>query len=154
MSLESSIMHIAKLIARDNSRDPSTKVGAVIANGWELIGWGYNKLVHGAGDYSEHETREYKLDHTIHAEMDALIFMDRSKMTADTTMYVTMFPCIRCATHIVAAGIRKVVSFDIPPGDDPKLNEWRESAKKSKKLFDSAGVEVQYLERSEFFGEG
>jgi deoxycytidylate deaminase len=46
----------------------------------------------------------------VHAEMAALMDAARRGISvADSTLYVTTFPCHHCARHIVAAGIKRVV---------------------------------------------
>ena len=53
--------------------------------------------------------KQIKLDHTIHAEMNALLFSrcDVSGMTLYVWPYA---PCVRCAVHIIQAGIGRVVA--------------------------------------------
>jgi len=49
----------------------------------------------------------------VHAEMAAITDAARRGVSiANTTMYVTTFPCHLCAPHIVAAGVRRVVYIE------------------------------------------
>ncbi|MBZ5528867.1 MAG: deoxycytidylate deaminase [Acidobacteriia bacterium] len=49
----------------------------------------------------------------VHAEMSALVDAARRGVSvADSTMYVTTFPCHECARNIVAAGIARVVYIE------------------------------------------
>ena len=51
---------------------------------------------------------------SIHAEMDALLTLVRNgiKLTDNSTLYSTTYPCHNCARHIVAAGIQRVVYLE------------------------------------------
>lgn len=51
---------------------------------------------------------------SIHAEMDALFSLVRNgiKLTENSTLYSTTYPCHNCARHIVAAGIQRVVYLE------------------------------------------
>jgi len=50
----------------------------------------------------------------VHAEMDAIVQLARidGKVTLDSTLYCTTYPCHSCARHIVAAGIKKVIYIE------------------------------------------
>ncbi|MBV6415513.1 MAG: tRNA-specific adenosine deaminase [Steroidobacteraceae bacterium] len=74
-------------------------VGAVIVRGDTVIGEGCNRPI---------EAR----DPTAHAEIEALRSAGReagSYRLEDTTLYVTLEPCLMCAAAIVHARVRRVV---------------------------------------------
>jgi len=49
----------------------------------------------------------------IHAEMNALAYMARTnESTEGAILYVTMSPCLNCAKHLLAAGIKKVIYLE------------------------------------------
>lgn len=127
------------------SKDPSTKVGAVIAHGKLQVSQGYNGYpTYVGGDEAEDE-REVKYGKIIHAEMNALIFMKNATLFDMLTLYTyPMLPCHRCAPHMIQAGISKIVA---PYSDNER---WVDSIEKSKEMFDDAGIkviEVIYNER-------
>lgn len=121
------------------SKDPSTKVGCVIADiDNRIMGIGYNGMPRGVSDENL-DDRDYKYARTVHAEMNALLFMNPSPIKA-LTMYVwPMPPCSRCAGPIIQAGISMVVS---PPAGE----RWAESCWIGLDMFDQAGVFVKELE--------
>lgn len=120
------------------SKDPSTKVGSVIVDPetQRIISLGYNGFPRGVADTPERlELRETKYDLVINAEMNALQFAERSVKRC--TLYVyPLPPCIRCATQIIQAGIKRVVA----PSSWPE--RWNDSMTKAFDLFDEAYVEV------------
>lgn len=96
------------------SKDPKTKVGAVIANDQrQVLSIGYNGFPRGVKDLaSRYEDRSTKLMYVAHAERNALdnAFVD----VRGATLYSTLCPCNECAKSIVQKGIRRVVSFAPP----------------------------------------
>lgn len=89
------------------SKDPSTRVGAVIADGRQrVVSVGFNGPPRGTDD-STVSDRDRKLLRTLHAEENAILFAQRD--LAGCTIYVTHPPCAHCAALIVQAGIGRVV---------------------------------------------
>lgn len=97
-----------------NSKDPSTKCGAVILRPTDgsIVSTGWNGLPPGIDDAPERlHNRETKLMITLHAEENALL---RAREPVDGyTMYVWPFqPCAHCAAVAIAKGIRRIVTID------------------------------------------
>lgn len=93
------------------SKDTNTQVCAIIVDArHHAVSDGFNGFPHGLLD-EEHRIKDkkFKLDHTIHAEMNALLFSrcDVSGMTLYVWPYA---PCVRCAVHIIQAGISRIVA--------------------------------------------
>jgi dCMP deaminase len=79
------------------SKDPSSQVGAVITDGNRIVSLGYNGFAAKVKDAEERlGDRETKLQLTIHAEENAMIFAKRD--LRGCTVYVTHPPCPRCAS--------------------------------------------------------
>src|SRR5664280_2545750 len=80
-------LDLAKHIAQW-SKDPKTKVGAVIVDEDNIIlGIGYNGFPRGVQDYSErYNDRDTKLKYVVHAELNAILNTNRS--VKDATIYV------------------------------------------------------------------
>lgn len=129
------------------SKDPSTKVGAVIVDPetQRVISVGFNGFPRGIQDNAERLLlRETKYDLIIHAEMNALQFAERS--VKGCTLYVyPLPPCIRCATMIIQSGIKRVVSSAAWP---TKWGHWKNSIAKSVQLFNEAEVECSWQQIS------
>lgn len=100
------------------SKDPSTKVGCVIASpDRRVVSTGFNGLPSGVEDSLERLTdRDLKYEMTVHAERNAIISARRD--LTGCRLYVTLRPCSVCAAMIIQAGIAEVIA---PPCEDPRL---------------------------------
>jgi len=119
------------------SKDPSTKVGAVIANGKNFVSAGYNGFPIGIADDERLSDRERKYELIVHGEMNAIILAGRH--LHGFTLYTYPFlPCSRCAAMVIQTGISRVVAPVVP---EHLRERWEESLKLTRSLFDEAGVE-------------
>jgi dCMP deaminase len=120
------------------SKDPSSQVGAVITDGNRIISLGYNGFAAGVEDKPERlDNRDCKLNLTIHAEENAMIFAKRD--LSGCTVYVTHPPCPRCASKLIQEEIGRVVY--VTPTDD-FLSRWADDIRLSAEMYCEAGVEV------------
>jgi dCMP deaminase len=124
------------------SKDPSSQVGAVITDGNRIISLGYNGFAAGVEDKPERlANRQCKLNLTIHAEENAMIFAKRG--LAECTVYVTHPPCPRCASKLIQEEVARVVY--IAPSED-FLSRWADDLKLSLEMYREAGVAVTAYE--------
>ena len=129
-------MAVAELVAKW-SKDPSTKVGAVIADGKDLVSIGFNGFPKGVDDNQDLlMSRETRLARTLHAEVNAVLYARRD--LTGMTMYVNLPPCSQCAAIIIQSGIKRVVTREIDPDF---FVRWEKSIKHASSLFMEAGVE-------------
>ena len=120
------------------SKDPSSQVGAVITDGNRIISLGYNGFAAGVEDKQERlDDRDRKLNLTIHAEENAMIFAKRD--LTDCTVYVTHPPCPRCASKLIQEEVGRIVY--IKPSED-FLSRWADDIQLSNEMYHEAGVEV------------
>lgn len=128
-------LELAKLVSTW-SKDPSTKIGAVIADGKFLVSIGYNGFPVGLKDSDERlYDRDVKYKYIIHGDMNAILNASRS--VNGCTMYTYPFmPCSRCAVHIVQSGISRVVSILDTP------DNWRHDIVLSENVFHEVGIEI------------
>lgn len=125
-------LQLAELIS-SWSKDPSTKVGAVITNGNKIISLGYNGFPSKIEDDSRLLNREEKYKIIIHAERNAILFANQS--LDNCTIYTYPFmPCSSCASLIIQSGINRVVSYGTIP------ERWKESFDLSKNLLKEARI--------------
>lgn len=130
------------------SKDPSTKVGAVIVSYDRIVlGLGYNGFARGVDDSPErYDERSVKYKLVVHAEANAIV-NSRGRIPSDATLFATKFPCSECAKLIIQSGIGTVVCP--PPSAD---GVWAEDAAFSKQMFSEAHVQVilYHAERDAF----
>lgn len=119
------------------SKDPSTKVGAVIANEQhQVLSIGYNGFPRGVEDrMSRYNDRDTKLLFVAHAERNALdnAFVD----VRGATLYTSLCPCNECAKSIIQKGIKRVVTQP-PPVEKVELFKMYVTTQ----MFDEANVEL------------
>ena len=131
------------------SKDPSTKVGAVIVGpDRELRSSGFNGFPRGITDSRARlHDREVKLSMVVHAEVNAVLNAARiGTPTKGCTMYLIATdatgehwggpPCVRCAVEVMQAGIAEIVS--LPFKSVP--SRWKESIETARALLTEAGV--------------
>jgi len=123
------------------SKDPSTKVGAVIVDSQRrVVSLGYNGLPRGVhDDYHILNNKELKLQVVKHAEENAIL--NSLLRPAGCTIYVTHHPCASCAGSIIQSGITRVVFLSVPV-DNTFNQRWRQSIELAQTMFEQAGVEV------------
>lgn len=141
-------LELAKYIANTWSKDPSTKVGAIVVNyehRQEFIG--YNGFPDGVRDSPERlNNRNVKLKFVTHAEVNAIL--KAGQLGKGATLYV--YPsftssydgpavCNECAKIAIQAGIKEVVSYE-PKINNELLNRWKESIAISRDMFIEAGI--------------
>lgn len=120
------------------SKDPSTKVGAVIVDKYNrIVSTGYNGFPMNVKDtVKRYENKDIKYKIILHAEENAMSFCKDDLV--DCTLYVSgLPPCAHCASLIIQHGIKKVI---IPKQEIPE--RWIESTTLSKEIFKEAGVEL------------
>lgn len=122
------------------SKDPSTKVGAVIADDdHRVVSIGYNGFPKGIKDDSRLNNRDLKYDMVVHAEANALLFANNP--VKNCTIYTWPFqPCSRCASLIIQSGIRRVVSVS------NKDFKWKDNFNISRDILREAGVKLEIAE--------
>jgi len=99
-------MEMAVVVA-SRSKDPSTKVGCVIASDDKVVvSTGYNGIPAGVEDKPERMERPAKYLWTSHAEENAVAQAARvGARLRGGSAYVTHMPCSRCARTLIQAGI-------------------------------------------------
>lgn len=122
------------------SKDPSTKVGAVIVRPDKTVAsMGYNGFPAGMDDSPERLTkRDEKYSRVVHGEINAILHA-REDLDGYTLYTWPYLPCERCALLVITAGIKRVVAPRCP---DEKLERWCIPLEKAKGFFKECGVEV------------
>ena len=118
ISWDEFFMGVAELAAK-RSKDPSTKVGAVIVKNNHIISTGYNGMPNTISnidnDYiypggRDEDMSKCQYSYVVHAEENAIL--SSPIPVRDSILYCTLFPCNECAKAIVQSGIKEVVYKD------------------------------------------
>lgn len=123
------------------SKDPSTKVGAVIVDkNRRIISTGYNGFAMGVKDTkSRLSNREIKYPIILHAEENAMSFAKQN--LEGCSLYVSgLPPCAHCASLIAQSGIKRVYAWD-----NPVSERWIASVKLTKQIFKESGVTLTLI---------
>jgi dCMP deaminase len=121
------------------SRDPSTKVGAVIVRPDKSVcSMGFNGFPKKMVDLPEYyENRDEKYSRIIHAEANALIFA-REPVKGYTLYTWPLACCDRCTVQMIQAGIARFVFPKLP---EKMLDRWDKSVSQSKQYILTCGAD-------------
>jgi len=139
-------MTVAK-VSSLRSKDPNSKVGAVIVNNLnQIVATGYNGFPRGVNDDDFPWNRdgsflESKYAYVAHAELNAIVSARRDLTNFD--LYVTLFPCNECAKIVIQAGIKKIYYLE-----DKYENS--ETIQASKKMLTAAKIDFIQTPNYEF----
>lgn len=124
------------------SKDPSSKVGAVLVKDRRIVGTGFNGFPRGIKDDIRLWEREEKLPRIVHAEMNAIINAGREAEGSALFMYgFSGAPCANCTKHILQAGINQVYVCG------PELpDRWRKDVDLSLDMMREADIPVLELD--------
>ncbi len=141
------------------SRDPETRVGAVIVGpGGEVRSMGYNRFPEGITHTADRlKNREVKLSLMVHAELAAIVNAARIGIplhgctlyfaqTDDTGLVWGGVPCTRCTNHILMAGLSEVISYPAKPTP----SKWHQDWSFARELFRESGLahrEIEFVAR-------
>jgi dCMP deaminase len=130
------------------SKDPSTKVGAVLVHGNVVVGLGYNGFPRGVKDlearYADRDTK-YRL--VVHAEVNAILMA--GEKAKGGTLYVWpsfLLPpiCTECCKVAIQAGVKEIVGYKV---DEKDLTErqlrWKESILVARAMCDEAKIKYR-----------
>lgn len=145
------------LLQAQMSKDPSTRVGAVIVGpDKEIRSTGYNGFPRGILDSEERlNNRELKNLLMVHAETNAILSAARVGIPVkDCTLYLCAqntetgeiwggAPCIRCTVEVINAGLKRIITY--PFKNVP--SRWKENIEFSQKILREADIEYIEIEK-------
>lgn len=134
-------LNIAKSYAYA-SKDPSTKVGAVIIDDdRRIVAAGYNGLPKTIKDTPERlNNRDIKYKIIIHAECNAILHAT-SHLKGCTIFTWPFMPCSSCASMIIEKEIKRVVSLS------NNNNRWLDNFSLSREILEEAGIEIKLYDK-------
>jgi dCMP deaminase len=133
------------------SKDPSSKIGAVIVRDNRPILFGYNGFPEGVKDTPERlNDRDTKYMLVEHAERNAIdMAAAMGTSTVGGILYTQILPCAGCAKPIIQSKIREIVIHQ--PADEYFQTKcstganWARDHEFSKIMFEESGVCVRYF---------
>lgn len=130
------------------SKDPSTKVGAIILDDdCNILSVGFNGFPRGVNDNPErYADKQQKYPRIAHAEMNAIAQAARTgvRLLGSTMLVTALYPCSMCARIIIQSGIKQVYA---PIADEDTNPLWISEGLISESMFSESGVHViQYRE--------
>ena len=145
-SWNSYFMSLAYLVSM-KSKDPSTRVGAVIVGqSNEIRGTGYNGLPRGIRDAkNRYDNKNFKYLAQNHAEENAILNCARVGVATNACrIYTPWLPCSYCAKSIIQSGIHTVIYDKKFPGNDKEKqsNYWYDSMKIAIEIFLESGIKI------------
>lgn len=121
------------------SKDPSTKVGAVIVDEQQrLVSLGFNGFPRGVDDSPDrYLDRPKKYTMVVHAEANAILTAGRQLQGC--TLYSSLLTCNECAKLVIQSGISRVVAPELFSAN------WLEAHRTAIQMYSEAGVKVDLL---------
>lgn len=114
-SFDEIYMELAEKLAK-RSHCVKAQVGAVLTKDTRIVSLGYNGPPAGTHNCDEEwpedgcpRDSKGSCSLALHAEQNAILYATKNNISLqDTTLYVTLSPCIACARVIFTTGIKKV----------------------------------------------
>lgn len=127
-------LKLAKFWGELKSKDPSTKVGAIVTRSRHILGMGYNGFPKGVKDTLERlNDRPTKYALVVHAELNAIL--DCGVKPIGGTIYIwPLFSCANCAKAVIQSGIIRVVT------PEPNTERWQSEYDTAMLMYHEAGI--------------
>lgn len=134
------------------SKDPSTKVGAVLVRpNNSVAATGFNGFPPGEDDSPHlYEDRAYKYEHVVHAEVNALDFFRDGSLTSEQpargfALYTSFPVCPDCMERLVEEGITTVVcpTLQTKGKDAAWIAEWTKRMARALTIAERGGIAVR-----------
>ena len=139
------------------SKDPKTKIGAVLVKDNRIISSGYNGICRGVNDnVPERLVRPAKYMWFEHGERNSIYSAARHGIsTMGSTMYTNGIPCVDCARAIIQSGVIKVVIHkmyeelcsDAQKNKPENRAQWKGHNEVSMTMFHESGIEVEVFNK-------
>lgn len=121
------------------SKDPSTKVGAIVSNNTVIKA--HNGFL-GAGFDPANASREERYARVVHAELRAL--MSAGALARGSTVYSSEEPCLECAKALITAGVKRLVHYKTSADRRERWN-----CDLGRQLLEEAGIEILEVDREQ-----
>lgn len=145
-SVDTFLLRLAIMLAQ-HSKDPSTKVGAVLTDQYgSIVSTGFNRFPAEHPDTLDfYHDRPYKLANIVHAEEWAFHFSDSP--VNGGTLYTSFPTCPKCMSRAIEEGVARVVFPPLPRKDRPAswIEEWDKLIEVSLALAERKNITVSII---------
>jgi dCMP deaminase len=127
------------------SKDPKTKIGAILVKDRRIISTGYNGIPVGVDESEPRHQRPEKYKWYEHGERNAIYAAAKYGINTDgAILYTNALPCADCARGIIQSGIKEVYIHkqfnDLC--DSTQREQWKEHDNVTFTMFNEAGVNI------------
>jgi dCMP deaminase len=132
------------------SKDPSTKIGAIVFDDSTILFMGFNGFPRGVDDHPGwYADRPVKYKYMSHAESNAIAHAARNgtKLLNSNILVTELCPCSTCAKLIIQAGIKKVYVPKYTMSE--RWERWSEEFVISMTMFNEAKIEIEEYDLGE-----
>lgn len=135
-------------LAAKKSRDPKTKIGAVLVKDNKVISTGFNGFPIGVKDLKErYEDRDIKHSFVAHAEFNSIVSAARFGVsTYGSTLYSQGIVCSECCKSVIQAGVKELIVHKQWP-NLVHSDKWVKSAEISKIMLSEAEINIKVLDK-------
>jgi len=125
-------------LAASKSKDPRTKIGAVLVKDGIIISEGFNGFARGVVDrLDRYENKKEKYIFTVHGEANAVLNAVRHGInTQGSTCYTQAIPCHDCTKMLIQAGISRIIYHTLWPMNQ----KWIKSIEYSMLMLNEVGI--------------
>ena len=137
-------------LCAERSKDPRTKIGAVLVKDKRIISGGYNGFPIGVLDLSDrYNDRETKYKFIVHAEHNCVLTAAKLGIsTLNTTLFSQGIPCCDCSKSLIQGGVKEIVVHKQWQEYERQFNwkKWIDSSKISEIMFNETGIKIRILD--------
>jgi len=132
-------------LCAQKSKDPRTKISAILVKDNIIISEGFNGFARGVKDFKErYYDRDTKLTFICHGEFNSVLNAARNGIsTLNSICYTQGISCINCTKTLIQAGIKELVVHH----QWPTSEKWVKEAEISKIMFYEAGINIRYFDK-------
>ena len=133
-------------LVAEKSRDPRTKIGAVLVKDKHIISSGFNGFPIGVEDLLyRYNDREIKYSFVVHSEHNAVLSCARFGISSlNSVLYTNGMPCNSCMKSIIQGGIKEIIIHKQWP--EMTHSNWIESIRISKIMMEESKINLRILD--------
>lgn len=134
-------------LAASKSKDPRTKIGAVLVKDRNIIANGFNGFPSKVNDTEErYNNKELKYQFICHGEANAVIQCAKiGNSSLGSTLYTQGIPCDSCCKIIIQGGVSEIVVHKQWP-NLTHSSKWVDSVAISSIMIEESGIKIRYLD--------